>query len=97
MSATKPESIGSHIKETLTASVYTPTAPAGDADFMRVSVETAAVRFTDDGATDPTATTGTQLAVGTTINIPYTPGRMPRFLGNGAVLQIQWYKDVRSM
>lgn len=96
MSAFKYEPVGTHFKETLTASVHTPSAPAGDVDGLHVSVTTAAVMYTYDGDTDPTSTTGHPIAVGGTVVIPYTVGKMPRFFGNTAVLNMTWLKIVKG-
>lgn len=84
----KPVSSGTHVTQTLTASVYTHSA-YGDVDFLVVQVESADVRYTVDGTTDPTSTTGFLLRAGDSDTIPYSMGREPRFLGNGAKLQIQ--------
>lgn len=93
----KYEAVGEHMREVLSSSVFTPDdPPTGDCDALIVHFETAAVRVTINGETDPTSTVGFPYAVGDSDILPYSQGKMPRFLGNGAVLQLQWARIIKG-
>lgn len=83
--------IGDHVQISDLSSVSTPTRPAGALAVMATATG-ADVRFTLDGATDPTATVGHVLRDGETVIVDVAEAAELRAIQAeaGASLDLQW-------
>lgn len=85
--------VNTHGSETLGGTKFSPVLPESPVRHLLVQALAQNIRYTLDGATDPTAAIGFQLvASDPSISIPMGPGVTPQFFreAGGAILQYQW-------
>ena len=85
--------VDTHGTETLGGTKFSPILPTSSIRYLLVQALAQNVRYTIDGATDPTAVIGFQLvASDPAILIPMGPGVQPQFFREvaGAILEYQW-------
>ena len=85
--------IGSHVKVTLTTSVFSPANVPNQASYMLCQTLTQNVRFVLDGSA-PTTTTGFQLkTTDEPLLIPLNGSVLPNFIAetSGAIFQYQFF------